>query len=82
MLSQRKLISVVALFLLIASVIACGATEVKHVSGERHQITIDFIKMMDEDQELERLMEESISMAAVNNPDKKDQSRSLAGRIL
>ena len=71
MLNQRKLISVAALLLLIASVIACGTTDVKPVSGERHQITMDFIKMMDEDQELKSLMEESISMAAVNNPDKK-----------
>jgi phosphatidylserine decarboxylase precursor len=69
--NYRHLVIVIVLLFSSFLLTACGATDVKHTSGERHQITIDFIKMMDEDPQLRHLMEESISLAAVNNPDKK-----------
>ena len=38
---------------------------------ERKQITEDFISLIEADPELEALMEKSINLAALNNPDKK-----------
>ena len=40
-------------------------------TSERKQITKDFISLLEEDPELEALMEKSIYLAAINNPDKK-----------
>ncbi len=71
MINKRNCLSVGIMLLFTTVVIACGKTDVKPDSGKRQQITIDFIKMMDEDPELKQLMEESISLAAINNPDKK-----------
>ncbi len=42
-----------------------------HVSETSQQITKDFIKLIEADPELKALMEESIAIAAVHNPDKK-----------
>ncbi len=42
-----------------------------HISETSQQITKDFIKLIEADPELKSLMEESISIAAVHNPDKK-----------
>ena len=38
---------------------------------ERAQITKDFMKLMQDDAKLKNLMEKSIHLAAVNNPDRK-----------
>ena len=40
-------------------------------TSERKQITKDFISLLEDDPELEVLMEESIHLAAINNPDRK-----------
>lgn len=58
--NYRHLVIVIVLLFSSFLLAACGATDVKHTSGERHQITIDFIKMMDEDPQLRHLMEESL----------------------
>ena len=40
-------------------------------TSERKQITKDFISLLEDDPELETLMEKSIYLAAINNPDRK-----------
>ena len=51
--------------------ITTETTEEPHTSAEREQITKDFINMIEEVPELKHLMEESIDLAAMNNPDQK-----------
>ena len=51
-----------------------AATAIEETAGEKNdraEITLEFIAMLEEDPELKALMEESISMAATVNPDKK-----------
>ncbi|MCR4676593.1 MAG: phosphatidylserine decarboxylase [Sphaerochaetaceae bacterium] len=58
-------------------VVSCSHTGSVQRSGaegsktERAQITLEMIDMLDKDPELKALMEESIALAAVQNPDKK-----------
>lgn len=50
---------------------AAETTKDANTSAEREQITKDFMNMIEEDPELKDLMEESINLAAMNNPDQK-----------
>ena len=68
---KRKFMAVflACVFLLLCS---CTNTTVKNdTNKERAQITKDFISLMDNDPELMKLVEKSIHLAYVNNPDKK-----------
>ena len=80
---RQKTLYVALLLLVVFSLNSCGllhessnnaaslSDKVDNSSASRQQITKDFIELLETDPELKRLMEESISLAAVNNPDKK-----------
>ncbi len=75
---MRKDLRFAIVFLLPCMILAgCGhrittkTTEASNIVSEREQITKDFMNMIEEDPELKHLMEESIDLAALNNPDKK-----------
>lgn len=75
---MRKFLGFVIVFLLSGMMMTgCGlhntaeTTKDSYITAEREQITKDFMKMIEEDPELKRLMEKSIHLAALNNPDQK-----------
>ena len=60
--------------IIILSLPGCGQNTTlptDKADNERQQITKDFIELVEADAELEQLVRKSISLAAVNNPDKK-----------
>ena len=70
---KKRIILLLTVLLLALSISGCGkrGAAANAPKGERQQITKDFIALLEADPELERLMEKSIALAALNNPDKK-----------
>lgn len=73
----RKLLSILTVLALIVGLAACSggkqASEAPEARDdtERAEITLEFMAMLDADPELKGLMEESIRLAAIQNPDKQ-----------
>ena len=66
--------SIVILIVISILLVLCGCGETAEnteTNKARAQITKDFMSLLEDDPELMELVEKSISLAAVNNPDKK-----------
>ena len=70
--TRNKSITIFLIITLLFLLCSCvHEADKKTVSRERAQITLDFISLMNDDPELLTLVEKSIHLASVNNPDKK-----------
>lgn len=73
---MKKLVCIISIIVVVIGLAACSddirysAKQVKN-NGEHAKITAEFKEMLKKDPALKELMEESIELAAINNPDTK-----------